>query len=312
MAGYDTAAYCRAGYMPGLRLSREGKAEFTLTTEDDRDAMTLINKWYSEDLIDKNWAQWEDTTGGMMTHFENNEYGIIPENPFDVAGSEARINDPDARIEPLPHTLKYEGQELVYGQQLSHFQYGSTSVSAKCSNIPLMVTWMDWHYSEEGFFLGSYGVEGHLHYIDENGNPMLTDFVMNNPDGISSAWLLIMHAASALVDGCLKGSLSRFAYPGGERNIEFRMTWYLPDYKGTMDYPASVSLSDEESEELNQYTNEISTYVAENYLAFVDGSKPLSEWDAYVAELEALGLNECERIYQEAYERFMDSIAFAA
>ena len=109
-------------------------------------------------------------------------------------------------------------------------------------------------------------------------------------------------------NGCMKGSYSRYAYPGGDYAIKYHEAWTTKDYRGEMDVP-SVTLTDDESEELASYSNELATYISENYLAFVDGSKPLSEWDAYVAALYDLGLGECEAIYQAAYERFMASIA---
>ena len=38
---------------------------------------------------------------------------------------------------------------------------------------------------------------------------------------------------------------------------------------------------------------------------FVDGSKPLSEWDSYRSELEAIGLLNLLDVVQEAYDDFM-------
>ena len=41
---------------------------------------------------------------------------------------------------------------------------------------------------------------------------------------------------------------------------------------------------------------------------FVTGIRPLSELDAFMAELEALGVKEYIALYEEAYAPFMDSI----
>ncbi len=46
------------------------------------------------------------------------------------------------------------------------------------------------------------------------------------------------------------------------------------------------------------------TYISENYLAFVDGSKPLSEWDSYEKGLADIGLADFLAIYQEAYDAY--------
>jgi hypothetical protein len=37
------------------------------------------------------------------------------------------------------------------------------------------------------------------------------------------------------------------------------------------------------------------TYQTENISLFIDGSKPMSDWDDYCAELEAMGLGRCSK-----------------
>ena len=47
------------------------------------------------------------------------------------------------------------------------------------------------------------------------------------------------------------------------------------------------------------------TYINETYLAFLDNSSPMSEWDAYVDHAWGMGLTRCQEIYQEAYDTYM-------
>ena len=46
------------------------------------------------------------------------------------------------------------------------------------------------------------------------------------------------------------------------------------------------------------------TFITENYLAFVDGSKPMSEWDAYVSEAMTNGGDAIAAIYQDALDKY--------
>ena len=46
------------------------------------------------------------------------------------------------------------------------------------------------------------------------------------------------------------------------------------------------------------------TYIAENYLAFVDGSRPMSERDAYVSETMANGGDAIAAIYQDTLDKY--------
>ena len=63
-----------------------------------------------------------------------------------------------------------------------------------------------------------------------------------------------------------------------------KVTWADPTYSGEYDWPSSLKLTDEQSEELNAIQSDVITYINENFLSFIDGSKPLSEWDDYVRE----------------------------
>src|SRR5690606_21088359 len=58
-------------------------------------------------------------------------------------------------------------------------------ISKDAKNPEIVIKWLDYIYaSEEGSRLLQYGVEG-LSYEMVNGEPEFTDFVKNNPDGLS-------------------------------------------------------------------------------------------------------------------------------
>lgn len=301
--GFNTTAYANPYGLPFARAI-DGNVEFTTTTEDDRDCMQLIHDWFSEGLIDKNWASYGNNTE-MGNVFTTSKTGYCNFNPGEIRDIELQTDDPNATWQAVPKTKKTEDQVLKYGQSVTEFCYGSWCFSAKCSNIPLVVTYTDWFYSPEGTIIGSYGVPEFSWNYDSNGNITLTDIITNNPDGIGSAWCLQgMFALNSLADAGMEIIARKYAFEGGERFQAMHLTWLVEDYKGEYDYPTSISFSDEQSDELNLYKNEIMTYINENYLAFVDGSKPMSEWDSYIAGLEGMGIGRCREIYQEAYDAF--------
>jgi putative aldouronate transport system substrate-binding protein len=73
-----------------------------------------------------------------------------------------------------------------------------------------------------------------------------------------------------------------------------------------MAWPTSITFGVEDNSRLADLGADIKTYISENFLQFVDNSKPLSEWDSYVAGLEQLGWAEALEIYQKAYDEFME------
>lgn len=76
-------------------------------------------------------------------------------------------------------------------------------------------------------------------------------------------------------------------------------------YSGKYDPPKSMKYTDEQSDEMKSLTSDLMTYFNENWLAFIDGSKPMEEWDAYVSSLNELGLARYREITQEAYDTYM-------
>ena len=81
--------------------------------------------------------------------------------------------------------------------------------------------------------------------------------------------------------------------------------WLVDGYKGEYDVPTAMTFTEEQDEEKNQLSNDIMTYINETYLAFLDGSSPMSEWDNYTAAAWDMGLTRCQEIYQEAFDSFM-------
>ena len=59
----------------------------------------------------------------------------------------------------------------------------------------------------------------------------------------------------------------------------------------------------DESEKIGVVSADIINFVNEMNAAFIMGTRSLDEWDAYLAELEAMGLNDYLQVVQVAFER---------
>jgi len=298
---FDTSVRVSGAAMPAARVVN-GRVQYSLTTADDLEAVTLLNSWYSEKLIDPSYASYDDNnqfasqiTGGVT--------GCVAFAPSEVANWEATGMDPDTSWKPTPYVKKTEDQIFKYGHKASHFHMGSACVSAKSENIPLVCTWLDWKWSPEGSEIDNWGVEGLTYTVNENGDKRLTDFVLSDPAG--AVWIMILYTNDSLRQPCLSAHLKMYAYPGGEVFLEMFDVWRLEEYYGEYDLPTGITYTTEQTEELNKYSAEIAAYIAENWFAFFDGSKPLSEWDSYVDTIVSLGLNECIAVVQEAYDAYM-------
>ena len=117
-----------------------------------------------------------------------------------------------------------------------------------------------------------------------------------------------MYAYCDIYDPGILHRRRSYAYPGGEKLLAWYDTWANPDfyqYDGSMVYPDSVNMDDEDRNYLKTVGTDLNTFVTENYTQFVDGSRPMSDWDNYIASVESLvGYKEVHEIWQKYYDEF--------
>lgn len=66
-------------------------------------------------------------------------------------------------------------------------------------------------------------------------------------------------------------------------------------------------LDEGEQEQVGLYQTALTDYVKQNTLAFILGQRDLSEWDAYVSELEGQNLSAYMDIINGAHKRYQEN-----
>ena len=302
-AGMGTYLYCNGTSLPPARVV-DGKAVFTLTEEDDRKAMQMLSSWFSEGLINPDWASVSDTTD-IQVRLSGDGSAYTYCQPSARDSMVAMNSNPDCRWDFLVRPRENSGDYLKIGTKIDKFTFGNTAISANCENIPLAVSWCDWFYSEEGSFNASYGPRGITWDYNDNGDVRLTDFVRKNEDGVSQSWMLATYAMNGLCDHGLYQNFRSCAYDGGDYQVEWMMGWAEPSGEKVYDWPISCKFTTEETENITKIGSDLITYISENWTAFIDGSRSMSEWDDYVAGCKSIGLDDLQAIYQDSYDRYL-------
>ncbi len=70
--------------------------------------------------------------------------------------------------------------------------------------------------------------------------------------------------------------------------------------------PPPHPLSAEEREQATLWETALKDHVNQQTLEFILGQRPLSEWDAYVAELKGKNMDQYIDLANKAYERFKE------
>jgi putative aldouronate transport system substrate-binding protein len=301
--GFDTLPYLSAEKLsPVYQIN--GKVELANASANDKALLDYLHSCYTEGLIHPDW-QSKATNGDYKVNRTNNEIGYVATNPTGTAEYASENDDPDCYWLPLHKLLQTPGQTIHVGANISRKSYGSTSISTDCENIPLAVTWCDWRYSKAGSFLYSYGVEGVTWNYDAEGNVKLTEFVTNNPAGVGMDWVMIVYTLNQLTEGGLEDVNRKYAREGAEELAKMNAYWSDFMYDGAYEWPAALKLSDEQQTEVSNLSGDVATYMAENYIGFIDGSVSLDTWNSYLENTRAAGAERILEIYQEALDDYL-------
>ncbi|MBR2717191.1 MAG: hypothetical protein IKP17_02970 [Oscillospiraceae bacterium] len=286
---------------------KDGKVQFACSTEGDKNYMTTMNQWFNEGFISPNWLNWD----GNITFAGDLQTGCAGVTSMLASESTGYVDTetyPGSYWTAIHEPVLYEGQVLHLGDTASWLQgIGSWAIGTSCQNIPLLVSYCDWFYSDEGMFFANYGVEGYTFNYNENGEPELTDMIVNNVSGAS--WAILQFAMNDVYEGGILMRSRSYAFKGGEQLRAWYDVWNDPNYyryDGSMAWPDAMNYSNEDSSYLATVGTDIQTFIGENYLQFVDGSKSMAQWDEYVDTLTHLtGWEEAKAIYQDYYDEFM-------
>lgn len=269
--------------------------------EEVREFLALMHDWYKKGLIDPDFATaasaafWGDTL--LIT---NNRTGAFLSMSMLVPNIYLPAMDEGTVFTAVKTPVKESGDELQYiaPVPIATFAYG---VTTDCKNPELAVRWIDYLFSEEGAMFANYGVENETYTLDENGSPVFTDLILNNPDGLS-------------FDAASRYYLLSPSYPASfydpRRNDQgsspeaITMDHLWGDVSCDIAYPLYVSMNAEESIEFSSLNADLSTYISENSLSFITGARSLDQFDDFIETLKGMGLERCVALKQAALDRF--------
>jgi putative aldouronate transport system substrate-binding protein len=101
-----------------------------------------------------------------------------------------------------------------------------------------------------------------------------------------------------------------FAYGGSTRLLNTQFSDEEKKFqeamagRRTLPVPPPHPLSADEREQASLWETALKDHVNQNTLAFILGKRPLSQWDAYVAELKGKNMDPYIQLVNNAYERF--------
>lgn len=281
------------------------------TSDRFRDYLTMLNQWYNDGLISRDYV-----TVGDMEFFEadftsnvvNGEIAVM----FGPAGLfeqfEELSDDENFKLAALPTMRLTEDSMLCYKDEKTLAGSSNMAIAATCGNIPLAMAWCDFWYTEEGSNVSIFGVENESFTIDESGKVAFTELLTDNPDGyelrsVKDAYTIAMNRIA-------------------DENDDFRLVWSeeaqvnfqlwtednvaLANGGENAFYPKNnLTFTAEELNESANLLSDITTLIQESIPAFVLGIRSMDEFDAFCDTVNNMGMPRVTEIYQAAYDRYI-------
>ena len=293
-----TGAY---GTSHGMFLADGDKVTFGPAQPAYRQYLETVKRWIDMGLLDREFITIDPDA--VRVKMLKGQVGMtVGPAGKDMGGyiSEMKKIDADFELAPVPYPSLEPGQRAILGQRVPEVETGCY-ISALCKHPEEAMRFLDYGYGEEGHMLFNFGIEN-VSYTMQNGNPVYTDEITDNPKGLS-----VDEALSRYVRANYYGPFVQdrryieqfYALPQQKEAVK---VWSETDAEQHM--VPGRKLTVEENERYSDIMAGVSEYCNSMYLKFILGQESLENFDAYVQHIYNLGCEEAENILQNAVNRY--------
>lgn len=284
-----------------------GKVFFGPSQPEYKEALTRLNKWYKEGLLDNNYVSTDSAQ--LDANMLNGESGMTYAGGgggigkwLDTMASKGQQFD----ILGIPFISDKKGNAPKFDVAgTTYSSYGSVAITTSCKYPELAAKLLDYGYSDEGHMLFNFGTEG-TSYEMKDGYPTYTDEIMKNPEGLTVSqamgkYFLAAHAGPFVQD---KRYIEQYYSKPQQKEALANWTKHLGSTESRT-LPILTYTADESTEYANLMT-EIEKFVNENTAQYISGIKSLDSFDSsFESGLANLKIDRALEIVQAAYDRYM-------
>lgn len=300
MAGYDTAPYF---------YQRDGVVQFGPMDDQYKEYLSLLHDWWEKGLLDKDFATRTSTgitaDNDMMLNDKVGaliDYGTRMSDTYITRGA----TNPEFYTVAAPQPKISEDSADPAWREYSA---GSDRMTTRCiafnaesEHLEEAMRWNDGFYAEDVFLNANYGLEdqeGTVWYAAEDGHRIGDyDFRYSNPDGISSATVLVQFWTK---NPPVRVEAAQIEQADENKQASHKL-W--SQYEPTNYLPTRLTNTTDEASELASKYTDIETYVQECNVKFIMGQMSLDDYDSYRETLKSMGIEDCIALKQAALDRY--------
>lgn len=301
-----------AAYGVGESFYQEdGTVKYGPIEEGFKEYLTQMNKWYEMGLIYPDFAAGD--AEDMKAKWVSGSSAITVYSVETVNTWLTSAGIEGASAGPGYQAVLNEGDHVEIRNQNYQARFPfSALITTACENPEAAAAFLDYGYCQEGYMLYNYGIEGVTYDTAED------TLEYNGIEYTYGKWYDMIYGdsdANITLHGQLMeykthiGPFIRFEHESNPNmakadNPNRDMRAWLTENAGTEKNLPNISLTEEESADSAKIMTNVEAYQTTAVLQFIMGQRSLDEFDDYVEEMKALGIEEAIEYRQAALERY--------
>jgi putative aldouronate transport system substrate-binding protein len=263
-----------------------GKIKYGVTDPGFKVMIEYLNKFYQEKLIPQDWLSMDYKAWTQQ---------VATDKTFMTIQYIVQIEIMNSQLQNGAH-LKFMAPPLGAGEKAyipkADFETYGIAVSSKTKNLDAALRYIDFIYSDKGKDILSWGKEGESYTIEDGKRKFLPQF--KEPNDLRKELGLMTSAAYGVADFEASLSLSN-------ENEQYSYTEAMKYQFPTMN--VRPVLTDEERNSITDTEDQLNKYYESSVAKFIIGETPLSQWDAFLEELNKIGAQKIIDTYQVGLDR---------
>ncbi len=304
MNGYDNVTgWLSVGYnvIANWQLDETGKVTYGPYTDGWRQYITKMNDWFEKGLIDPDFMT-QDAFMVDTTSVVAGRTGAWQSSYAMAQTYEMSSEDPDMNIVAVSPP-RQNADDTLHLRYRDTWLGNATAISAQSDKQEIAMRWLDYLFTDDGYLLSNYGIEGDTFTFDENGDPVFTEKVTADPN-LSFAQAQVAYTLPPASLAC-RYEWTRELYGVPEKDIESFEIWANDTILQDWTMP-TLSLTKDESVERSSIKTDIETFAKEQTTQMITGVLDVeTNWDSYISTIQSMGIEDAIAITQAAYDRYL-------
>ncbi len=267
---------------------------FGPTQESFKEMIAFYHKLYKEGLLIPNFLTID--TKGWQDVMANSDSFITLDylSRIDFFNKSMRESQPEfgmAYMEPPAFGSNGQAKMAYSTKFVSGF-----SISSQSKQLDKALAYLDWQYSDEAYELLSWGRPNELYTEQADGSRKWNNF----------------NTAAEMKQGTglqTYGFYSRYNFDGERSTFSPEcLNASLMAQKYDLPAPPVLAFNEEERSVIETVGANIETHATEQISKFLLGERSMDEWDAFISEVENLGLDQLKKVHESSYARVLEAM----